>query len=179
MEYKLKSGDDSLPVVVSDVDEGAFSAIVDEQEYAVSFIRTSDNTLLMTVNGRQVPVVVVDQDEGKTVVIDGFTYDLVDEDVLAQSVSGRKSAAKKPLEVTPPMPAVVVKINVGPGEAVTEGQPVVVVSAMKMETTLYAPFDGVVTSVNTAEGDKVMPGDILVDIQKTDEAGTPQGGDNE
>ena len=45
--------------------------------------------------------------------------------------------------------------------------------------TLYAPFDGLVTGVNVAEGDKVMPGDILVDIQKTDEAGSPQGGDNE
>jgi pyruvate carboxylase len=37
---------------------------------------------------------------------------------------------------------------------------------MKMETTLFAPFDGTVKKVNVAEGDKVMPGDILVDIEK-------------
>ena len=179
MEYKLKMEDDSLPVTVSDVEDGSFKAVLDEQEYAVSFVRTSDSTLLLTVDGRQVPVVVVADNGGKIIVIDGCPYELVDEDALAQSVTGRKSAKKKPTEVTPPMPAVVVRINVAPGDAVTEGQPVVVVSAMKMETTLYAPFDGLVTGVNVAEGDKVMPGDILVDIQKTDEAGSPQGGDNE
>jgi 3-methylcrotonyl-CoA carboxylase alpha subunit len=179
MEYKLKMDDIDLPVIVSDVDDGSFTAVMNDQEYRVEFVRTSDNTLLMTVNGRQTPVVVVVKDDGKTICINGCSYELVDEDALAQSVTGRKSSRKQPLEVTPPMPAVVVKINVSTGDAVTEGQPVVVVSAMKMETTLYAPFDGVVTGVNTAEGDKVMPGDILVDIQKTDEAGTPQGGDNE
>jgi biotin carboxyl carrier protein len=37
---------------------------------------------------------------------------------------------------------------------------------MKMETTLTAPSDGMVKTVNVAEGDKVMPGQILVDIDK-------------
>ncbi len=37
---------------------------------------------------------------------------------------------------------------------------------MKMETTLFAPFDGIVSKVNTKKGDKVMPADILVDIEK-------------
>ncbi|HOS98411.1 MAG TPA: acetyl-CoA carboxylase biotin carboxyl carrier protein subunit [Deltaproteobacteria bacterium] len=40
------------------------------------------------------------------------------------------------------------------------------VSAMKMETTLSAPFPGIVTRINCAEGDKVMPGQILVDIER-------------
>lgn len=72
-----------------------------------------------------------------------------------------------------------VRVNVAPGDTVTESQSVAVVSAMKMETTLYAPFNGIVISVNAAEGDKVMPGDILVDIQKTDAVGEPQGGNYE
>ena len=37
---------------------------------------------------------------------------------------------------------------------------------MKMETTLKAPFAGKVVKVNTAEGAKVMPGEILVDIER-------------
>jgi biotin carboxyl carrier protein len=55
---------------------------------------------------------------------------------------------------------------VSAGDAVVKGQAVVIVSAMKMETTLVAPFDGTVSKVNVAEGDKVMPGDVLVDIEK-------------
>lgn len=179
MEYKLKMEDTPLPVTVSEVGEGAFAAIMAGQEYRVEFVRTSDKSLLLTINGRQVPAVVVENAEGKTVVINGRQYSIIDEDLLALSGTGRRSARKRPLEVTPPMPAVVVRVTVSPGDTVTEGQPVAVVSAMKMETTLHAPFDGVVISVNVAAGDKVAPGDILVDIQKTDAAGEPQGGAHE
>jgi len=68
--------------------------------------------------------------------------------------------------VTPPMPAVVVRILVNEGDWVSKGQGLIVVSAMKMETTLKAPMDGQVLKINTALQAKVMPGDRLVDIQE-------------
>ncbi len=64
------------------------------------------------------------------------------------------------------MPAVVIDTFVAIGDHVTKGQKVIVVSAMKMETTLVAPFDGIVKAVNAKAGDKVTPGDILVEIEK-------------
>jgi biotin carboxyl carrier protein len=91
--------------------------------------------------------------------------------VLVERV--RRSAAGEraiPPEVRPPMPAVVVKVLVAVGEAVSRGQPLVVVSAMKMETTLVAPKDGVVSEIKAKEGDQVSPADILVGIEeKADE----------
>jgi pyruvate carboxylase subunit B len=51
---------------------------------------------------------------------------------------------------------------------VKQGQSVIVVESMKMETTLTAPSDGRVKAVNVARGDKVMPGQILVDIDMDD-----------
>jgi acetyl/propionyl-CoA carboxylase alpha subunit len=75
-----------------------------------------------------------------------------------------------PSEVTPPMPAVVVGVMVAEGDQVKRGQNLVVVSAMKMETTLVAPRDGTVTAVRVKEGDKVMPGEILVDIREEGDA---------
>jgi len=62
-----------------------------------------------------------------------------------------------------------VRIMASPGDRVEKGQAVAVVSAMKMETTLQAPFTGTVTRVNTAEGEKVMPGQILMDIEREEE----------
>ena len=64
------------------------------------------------------------------------------------------------------MPSVVVRIPVQIGEHVKKGQSVIVVSAMKMETTLCAPFDGTVVKINVAVNDKVAPGQILVEIEK-------------
>jgi oxaloacetate decarboxylase alpha subunit len=56
------------------------------------------------------------------------------------------------------------KVHVSPGEEVSEGQPLLVVEAMKMETTVSAPKSGIVTEVYVSEGDVVAVGDPLVAI---------------
>jgi oxaloacetate decarboxylase alpha subunit len=58
----------------------------------------------------------------------------------------------------------VFKVNVAPGATVAEGDPLVIVEAMKMETAVVAPRAGTVTEVFVAEGDKVSVGDALVAI---------------
>ena len=55
------------------------------------------------------------------------------------------------------MPAVVVDYKVKIGDEVSEGEPLVVLSAMKMETVLPAPCSGKVTRVLHNAGDQVYP----------------------
>jgi len=57
------------------------------------------------------------------------------------------------------------KVHVGPGDTVEEGEPLLVVEAMKMETAVAAPKTGTVTSVYVSEGDVVAVGDPLVGIE--------------
>jgi acetyl/propionyl-CoA carboxylase alpha subunit len=64
-----------------------------------------------------------------------------------------------------PMPGRIVKVLVGEGEDVTDGQVVIVLEAMKMEHSLRAPYDGVVRSVNAAAGDQVGAGHVLVVVE--------------
>jgi len=56
------------------------------------------------------------------------------------------------------------KVHVAPGATVKEGDPLLVVEAMKMETEVAAPRSGTVTDVFVAEGDKIKVGDALVAI---------------
>ena len=56
------------------------------------------------------------------------------------------------------------KVHVAPGAKVSEGDPLVVVEAMKMETAVVSPRSGTVTDVFVAEGDAVAVGDALVAI---------------
>jgi oxaloacetate decarboxylase alpha subunit len=56
------------------------------------------------------------------------------------------------------------KVHVAPGDHVEEGQPLLVVEAMKMETAVSAPKAGTISDVFVREGDVVAVGDPLVAI---------------
>ncbi len=66
--------------------------------------------------------------------------------------------------VMSPMPATVVSINAAPGQAVTEGETLIVLEAMKMELPIKAPRSGVVKAVHCAKGDLVQPGVNLLEL---------------
>ncbi len=66
--------------------------------------------------------------------------------------------------LTAPMPGKVVSFAVKAGDAVTKGQPLAVMEAMKMEHTIAAPADGVVQELLYAPGDQVTEGAELLKL---------------
>jgi len=169
MNYNLKIAGKDLPVQCEISEDGILSATVDGRAYEVRFRVVSPNHIHLEAGGRSMNVHLADDTSGKLINIGGTTWLVQDADALAQAGTRRRGLKDIPQEVTPPMPSVVVRIMVAEGDRVEKGACVVVVSAMKMETTLQAPFAGTVLKVNVAEGDKVMPGQILVDIEKEEE----------
>jgi biotin carboxyl carrier protein len=65
-----------------------------------------------------------------------------------------------------PMPATVVAINVTPGQAVTAGDVLLVLEAMKMELAVTAPRDGRVRAIACRVGELVQPGIPLVEFDE-------------
>ncbi|MDF1821278.1 MAG: sodium-extruding oxaloacetate decarboxylase subunit alpha [Alcanivoracaceae bacterium] len=66
--------------------------------------------------------------------------------------------------VPAPLAGNIFKVLVKPGQAVKQGEKILVLEAMKMETDVSAPRDGTVVSVSVKEGDSVAVGDALVTI---------------
>jgi acetyl/propionyl-CoA carboxylase alpha subunit len=64
-----------------------------------------------------------------------------------------------------PMPGKVIRVEVSEGDAVAEGQVLLVMEAMKMEHTLKAPYQGRVGSVRASPGDQVAADQILVVVE--------------
>ncbi|MFH1155477.1 MAG: biotin/lipoyl-containing protein [Pseudomonadota bacterium] len=164
MDYEFETGGRTIAVSFDSKDQGRASARINDQAFEIRFDRVSDHQISMTVNGRQVNAWMEKEPDGKIIILDGERYKVRDRLQQDRPRACRTGLDQEPLTVTPPMPAIVVKVDVAEGDRVEKGQTVVVVSAMKMETSLRAPYDGRVTRIRTAEGDKVMPGDILVDI---------------
>lgn len=170
MEYKLAIGEEIVAADLDTENEHTFRVCIEDRKYNVSCERIDRQHIALTVNDTRHNIYVDGNSEEKSVTIDGISCTVRDEDAQAQTSRKKKKGNDIPTDITPPMPAVVVRLLVSAGESVTKGQEVVVVSAMKMETALKTAFNGTVTAINVTEGDKVMPGDILVDITKEETA---------
>ncbi len=79
--------------------------------------------------------------------------------------AGAKPQASAPGHVTPAMPGNIVDVLVSVGQTVNAGQALLITEAMKMETEIQAPLAGTIVAVHVAKGDRVTPGDILVEIE--------------
>jgi biotin carboxyl carrier protein len=74
-------------------------------------------------------------------------------------------AASQAGSVVTEMPGAVVRVLVSQGQAVTKGQPVVVVEAMKMENEFRASIAGTVARIAVKPGDRVESGTLLLAIE--------------
>jgi oxaloacetate decarboxylase alpha subunit len=79
-----------------------------------------------------------------------------------KTVPATPAASAAPM--TAPLAGNIHKVNVAPGDQVAEGDVVVVLEAMKMETEIRASISGQVAEVRVKAGDKVAVGDTLVTI---------------
>ncbi|MDX1757501.1 MAG: sodium-extruding oxaloacetate decarboxylase subunit alpha [Marinobacter sp.] len=98
--------------------------------------------------------------------LDGMPEEVVFESLneyVAEGGSGRKRATE-PGHVTTAMPGNVVDVLVQEGDTVSAGQAVMITEAMKMETEVNANVDGTVQAVHVAKGDRVTPGEVLIEI---------------
>jgi biotin carboxyl carrier protein len=67
--------------------------------------------------------------------------------------------------LTAPMPATILKVLAHPGMAVTKGDTLVVLEAMKMELPIRAPADGTVVAIHCREGELVQPDALLIEVK--------------
>ncbi len=125
---------------------------------------------LLTV-GDAVHQVVVRRRTGRgayALWLNGFTYEVeaLDERRRAiRDLAAERARAAGPAPLVAPMPGLVVRVNVRPGDQVRPGQGLVVMEAMKMENELRAHAGGRVKTVPVAAGMAVEKGTVLVELE--------------
>jgi biotin carboxyl carrier protein len=162
MELEFK---DKIYNLEADLKPSGFILSIDGDKKEFPFKEISENYYLFSLKGKQIPVYISQDNTHIYIYIEGnsFILDKVNEEEKSFEIDSNSS--DKDI-VKPPMPGSIVKIEVEKGQKVNEGDPLIIVEAMKMETTLYSSIEGIVTEVNVKAGEQVDSDKVLMIIEK-------------
>jgi len=138
-----------------------FTLILDDKTVQAEVLHAENGKLDLLIDSQRVTAYVSSDNAKRWVTVNGQTF------VLTKSSGTRKGGHSHhaPGELTAPMPGQVRAVNVSEGDAVTKGQTLLVLEAMKMEIRVQAPREGVVSSVSVKVGETVEREQILVKIE--------------
>ena len=103
-----------------------------------------------------------------SVTVNGKQYNVAVEETAAGAAPvaapAPAPAAGAGTKVAAPMPGTIMSVKANVGDAVKEGQVIMILEAMKMENDIVAPCDGTVTSIVVKSGDSVETNQTLATI---------------
>ncbi len=140
---------------------GIFIFSFNKSNYNVSIIKARGNVLHAEINGVFKKYYIKEID--KTIYIHSVDFGNVSMEVAERYPSNEKE--KQERGYISPMPSLVVDVFVKKGDKIKRSQPLIVLSSMKMENTLYSNEDGVIDLVNVVKGENIQAGHILLKIK--------------
>ena len=129
----------------------------------VEVLQAKDGKLDLLIDGERLTAYVSADHAQRWVTIRGRTIVLT----KSSGTRGRAHAGHHAAgELTAPMPGQVRAVNVNEGEAVTKGQTLLVLEAMKMEIRIHAPQAGIVKKLFVKQGEPVEREQVLIDVEE-------------
>lgn len=140
-----------------------FNFTIRGNNYDVEIVNIEDNIAEVEVNGTKYEVEI--HKEIKTSKTPKLTRTAVH-----HSHDADKAKTSKPTErkgaglIKAPLPGTILEMKVKEGDAVKQGDILLIMEAMKMENNIKADHEGKITSIKVKQGDSVLEGDVLVEI---------------
>jgi biotin carboxyl carrier protein len=187
MRYLVTIGGTPHTLTIERGDDRRWQVLLDDTPLEVDSAQLAAGRLSLIVGGQSYEAFVretpADSSDARAfdVLLDGapFPVELVDERRRALSSMARGTRAAGEAVVKAPMPGLVAKVLVSPGDAVAHNQVVVVLEAMKMQNDLVAPRAGVVRDVTVEAGQAVAQSQPLVIIGDADDGSSRDRDTNE
>jgi 3-methylcrotonyl-CoA carboxylase alpha subunit len=129
---------------------------------------TGEGLYSLIVDGKSYQLYVMPEGDGFRVGLGRYRFDLevlTEREWRLQKVAPRAAAHTGPLVIQAPMPGLVKAVHVAVGDAVSIGQRLLVLEAMKMENDITSPRDGTVAAINVQPGSVVEGGKPLISIE--------------
>lgn len=156
----------ATPVEVVRTD-GSYSLTLNGKTFSVNAVRTGQQSLSLLVGGKSYEVGLEKSGNRYSVYFydDTVYFELYEARKYRATELAKKSVQAGPLKVVAPMPGKIVKIAVAENQPVKEGEPLLIMEAMKMQNELKAPRAGIVRQILAKEGEPVAPQQVLLILE--------------
>lgn len=158
--------------------------LINNKEYTIEIIKNDGRQLCFKLNDNLYEYSLLDKYRGKIVldfegdIVEGFVEGQYDGDrkqvffddhelevELIPKVRGKKGNSLNAGSLQSPMPGKIFKIMKNVGENVLQNEPILIMEAMKMEHTIRAHKDGVLSKLFFKEGEQVQGKAMLAEIE--------------
>lgn len=145
---------------------GKLVVLVDEKPLDLDYHEVDElGQVLLLRDGRSYALSIEGDESRAAVTLAGHFHDVRLEDERERAAhAAERSTTKRGGLVSSVMPGVVVDVLVKVGDRVEKGQPLLILSAMKMQNEVAAPAPGVVSTLHVAPGEPVGVGARLVTL---------------
>ena len=163
MKFSFEYNSEIIPIDL--IPSGkSYRATIGDKSFDVEVLGTEDRTLDLLINGKRVTAYISSDNAKRWVTVNGQTFVLTKPAAgVRRRGHGQHHAAG---ELTAPMPGQVRAVNISEGDAVTRGQTLLVLEAMKMEIRIHAPQDGTVKKLFVKQGQIVEREQALIEINE-------------
>ncbi len=159
MEFRYQVGDD-LQIVRVERSGEHYQITIAGRVYLVEVDKAQPGEIAFSVEGQHWRAFLADDGPRRYVAFDANAHLLT----KAKTVQQKRTAGAGSGSLAATMPGQVIKVLAGEGDAVTRGQPLVLLEAMKMEIRVTAPHDGRIRRLLCSVGQVVERGQVLLEL---------------
>ena len=157
-KYKVKVDDTELLIEKREVTKLNVARIDNSNLHLLYKNKAFDISLLQADYEKKTMVVEVNRNSYTLKINDSY-------DQMIDKMGLLINNSQKVKDMKAPMPGLIIDIMVEEGQEITEGTPLLILSAMKMENILLAKSDGVIKSINVKKEDTVDKGQVIIEIE--------------
>lgn len=169
MQLEIKINDRIAKAELIKSDKNEFSIKVDQKIYQVDVLETAPGIYSLLHEGKSYNIELIEAGNPKKYLVNilykNYKIEIVDAETRYIEARKKQSGMGDSNIISSPMPGRVVRIPVSKGEEITEGQTMIVISAMKMESEYRATISGKVKDIKVKEGDVIAGGQTLIIIE--------------
>jgi len=159
---------ESKPTQVEIVRDGTrYRLTIENKSFSVDAIYPDQHAISLIVDGKSYELGLEKRDQNYCIHFSNGTVDLELFDARKYKAAEfeKKSSPSGPLKITAPMPGKVIKVAVTENAEVSEGDPLLIIEAMKMQNELKAPRAGRIHQIHAKAGEAVSPQQTLMILE--------------